>query len=191
MGQITLADGSFICKDCEKKVSPYFEPAKCTVRHYHGNLKQNEVGQRLYNTYFCNNKKAVKLCENHVIFDPGTALLCIYGERGGIFGSKKFYNVFRMADLGKYEQAIRFTKESDGSNRQISCVHLNFAGVEEGLDNYLIEADESDLKKLTKEFDQLLGKQEKGAFGFSNQAKSTGMEEMIQRADSAIREALK
>lgn len=188
-GQIKLSDGTFICRDCEKKVSPFFEPSESTLETYKGNLKQNEEGKKLYDAYFSKNRKAIGLCENHVIYDPGTALVCIFGDRGGIFGRKRFYNVFPLADIGKYEQADRFQRKDDGSNQQISCVYLSFKGVRTGLSTFLIPADSGDIKKLKKEFDRILLGYTKGNTGVVNKTKAR--EELTQRAETAISEVLK
>lgn len=188
-GQRKLAGGGFICKDCEKKVSPFFEPSECTIEQYFGNIKQNEEGQILFDAYFNKNKKAVKLCDNHVIYDPGTALLCISGERSGIFSSREFFNVFRLADLKNYEQTSRFRRGVDGSNIQIKCMSLSFEGVPYGISSYLIAADEGDGKKLIKEFDRILGRQT--TEGGAPPGLTGGREELGKKADAAISEALK
>lgn len=173
LGQIKLADGNVICRDCEKQVSPFFVPLECSLQTYHGNIRQNEDGLKLYEAYFNKNKKAVKLCDNHVIYDPGTALVCIFGDRGGIFNRKKFYNVFRLADLEKYEQTSRFQRTADGSNNQVHCIYLSFKGEREGLSNFMIETENSKAKQLIKEFDLALGGNTKGAFGFANAMKTS------------------
>lgn len=178
MGQIKLADEHFICKDCLKKVSPFFEPSESSVETYNGNLKQNADGQKLYDAYFSKNKKIVKLCDSSVIFDPGTMLICIYGERGGIFDKKKFYTVFRMADLEKYEPTSRFQRDAKGANNQVNCICLSFASEGEGIRKFMIPADAANTRKLIREFDHVLG-------GGSRAL------ELAERADAAIREVLK
>lgn len=175
-GQIKLSDGNFICRDCEKKVSPFFEPSESTLETYKGNLKQNEEGKKLYDAYFSNNKKAVKLCDTRVIFDPGTALICIFGERGDIFSKKRFYNVFPLADLEKYELTSRFQKTAEGANSQVDCIYLSFAGEREGLSSFKIATDAVKAKRLIKEFDRAL---------------EENTTDSLRRADAAIREALK
>lgn len=173
LGQIKLSDGNVICKDCEKQVSPFFVPLECSLQTYHGNLKQNEEGLKLYEAYFNKNKKTVKLCDNHVIYDPGTALVCIFGDRGGIFNRKKFYNVFRLADLEKYEQTSKFYRTADGSNNQTPCIYLSFRGECDGLSSFMIATENSKAKQLIKEFDLALGGNTKGVFGFANAMKTS------------------
>lgn len=173
LGQIKLSDGNVICRDCEKQVSPFFEPLECSIQTYHGNVKQNEDGLKLYEAYFDKNKKAIKLCDNHVIYDPGTALVCIFGDRGGIFNRKKFYNVFRLADIEKYEQISRFHRSADGSNNQEICIFLSFKGERDGLSSFTIATDSSKAKQLVKEFDLALGGNTKGAFGLGNAMKTS------------------
>ena len=173
LGQIKLADGNVICRDCEKKVSPFFVPLECSLQTYNGNLKQNEEGQKLYEAYFNKNKKAVKLCDNHVIYDPGTALVCIFGDRGGIFDRKKFYNVFRLADIEKYELVSQFQRAADGSKSQVPKIYLSFRGEREGLSSFMIATESGKAKQLIKEFDMALGGNTKGAFGFANAVKTS------------------
>ena len=177
LGQVKLSDGNFICKDCEKKVNPYFEPAESTAKQYNGSLKQNEEGQKLYDAYFSNNKKAVALCDNCVIYDPGTALICIYGERGGIFNKTKFYNVFRAVDVEKYELTSRFKRTPDGANHQVTFISFTFNGERDGMSQFMIPTDNNSGKKIIKKLDQLLTEQSDT--------------EAIIRADAAIVEALK
>lgn len=173
LGQIKLADKNVICRDCEKKVSPYFIPLECSLQTYNGNLKQNEEGQKLYEAYFYKNRKAVELCDNHVIYDPGTALVCIFGDRGGIFNRKKFYNVFRLADLEKYELISQFERSADGSNNQVHKIYLSFKGERDGLSSYMIATESGKAKQLIKEFDLALSGNTKGAFGFANAMKTS------------------
>lgn len=176
MGQIMLADEHFICKDCLKKVSPFFEPSESSVETYSGNLKQNADGQKLYDAYFSKNKKIVKLCDSSVMFDPGTALICIFGERGDIFSRKKFYNVFPLADLEKYELTSRFQKTAEGANSQVDCIYLSFAGEREGLSSFKIATDAVKAKRLIKEFDRAL---------------EENTTDSLRRGAAAIREVLK
>ena len=202
-GQLSLKDGHFICRECEKKVSPYFITSECTTEQYYGNIKQSEDGLKLYEAYFNKNRKAVRLCDNQVVYDSGTGLICICGERGGIFGKTRFYNVFKMSDLESYEQTSRFFRDENGSNSRKTCVSLSFGGIREGLSDFTITTDKKAAQKLISEFNQALGKRAKGisiftedtkrAFGRAVRSSAEGSDfgELEQIADEAIAEVLK
>lgn len=174
LGQVNLSDGNFICKDCERKISPFFNPSESSIVHYHECIKQQENGRKLYNAYFAKNKKTVHLCDNQVLYDPGTALICIYGERGGIFNKEKFYTVFPITAVRKYETANRFLRKADGENCQIPCVFLLFENNRKGVSSFMIPTEAGKARKLMKFLNQIL-------------ACNDGLS---QKADDAIREVL-
>lgn len=172
MGQINLADGKFICKYCANKAISYFEPERCTLQQYYENLKQNEIGQRLYEAYFHKNGTLIKLCDNRILYDPGTALICIVGEQGAILDRKKYYNVFMLADLVKYESVNRFVRTVKGANEQVTCLLLSFENVSEGISSYRVETDENAIKKPIKVLDRALAGLPVDAFGHINRIKA-------------------
>lgn len=153
MQQVQLADRNYICRDCEKKTILYFKPMHQTLEEYKGNLVQNEQGEKLYEAYFKKNKNMKGFCGGRVLYDPATALVCISGTRGGIFNARKSWNVFRMADVEKYEPAASIHPGFD--KNALQSIYISFH-VGDGMRCYIIPAQDADIKKLTREFDAAL-----------------------------------
>lgn len=158
--QVQLSDRRYICRACRKKTIPYFEHLEMSYAEYQAHLKQNEDGQKLYEAYFKKNKskKFKRMCGDHVMYDPETALVCINAKRGGFlfFGGTMFYNVFRVADLDIYESSSKFVKGQDGKNVEKTSLHLTFRNVA-GMYDYKIETTPSAIKGASKVFDEVFG----------------------------------
>lgn len=153
MQQVQLADKKYICRDCEKKTILYFKPMQQTLEEYNANLVQNEQGAKLFEAYFKKNKNMEGFCGGRVLYDPATALVCISGTRGGLFNQKKSWNVFRMADIEKYEPAAAIHGGFDKNAPQ--SIYLSFH-VGDGMRSYFIPAQDADIKKLIRKFDAAL-----------------------------------
>lgn len=153
MQQVQMADRNYICRDCEKKTILYFKPLQQTLSEYQANLIQNEQGVKLYEAYFKKNKNMEGFCGGRVLYDPATALICISGTRGGLFNQQKNWNVFRMADVEKYEPAAAIHPGFDKNAPQ--SIYLSFH-VGDGMRGYFIPAQDADIKKLIRAFDAAL-----------------------------------
>lgn len=109
VSQVKLYDGVFICKDCYKKASSIFNNMDHGYATYEKLIEQQEQDQKVFEEVIKKNKIKKKYhngsMELSITCYEDVGLIAFKREKGGFmgFGTKNTYNIYRYADLARYE----------------------------------------------------------------------------------------
>lgn len=134
--QVQLADRTFICRECLKKTSPFFDNRLNTLTDYQDHMVQLERSKKLDDAYFIKNKDASSFCAGKVRINEKAGLITFHGSKGGflMFGNTELPIVYRIADIKQYELLTERSRGSDGKEIENNFLHIFFvatAGVRE------------------------------------------------------------
>lgn len=126
--QVQLADHTYICRDCLKKCSPYFDNRLCTLSDYKDHMEQLERSKKLDDAYFIKNKDASSFCAGKVRINEKAGLITFHGSKGGflMFGNTELPLVYRIADIKNYELIAERSRGSDGKEVENTYLHIFF-----------------------------------------------------------------
>lgn len=192
VSQVQLADGSYICKDCREKAGRVFNNMVCSYPAFDRLLREQARNEQIYEKILKKQKRsecfgADSMWYLHCYANSG--LMFFEQKRGGFLGlgGDKIYNMYRYADLAKYEEVDgRHTMDhrmEDGK----TYVHLVFVGDYAVKDVYM-PSKPGMHRQMSKYFDECFGKGGKGLIGFK-QSMQRGREQVA--AATAIANSVK
>lgn len=169
VSEIQLVDGNYICKDCNEKAGRVFDYAVHGYPAFERLLREQERNGQIYEKILKKQKRS-ELFEAesfwYLYCCANCGLMYFEMKRGGFLGvgGDKIYNIYRYADLAKYEEvdgkAAMDHRMKDGQ----PYVHLTFVGDYAVKDVYM-PSKPGMYRGLSKYFDECFGKGGKGLKG--------------------------
>ena len=168
--QVKLVDGTFICKDCNKKAGEVFHNMVHGYAAYEQLLREQERNEKIYEKILKGQKKSEMFGATsawYLYCYAGCGLMYFKTERGGFvgLGADKIYNIYRYADLATYEEIDGNSSIDKRMKDGEPYIHLVFNGDYAVRDVYM-PSKEGMYKKLSKYFDECFGLGGKGIGGF-------------------------
>lgn len=190
--QIQLGDGNYICRDCREKAGRVFYPQVHSYPAFNRLLREQERNAQIFEKILKKQKRSECFGAEsawYLFCYADSGLMYFEQKRGGFLGlgGDKLYNMYRYADLAKYEEVDgRSTLDSRMENGK-SCIHLTFVG-DYAVGDVYMPSKPGLYRKLSKYFDECFGKGGKGLAGF-RQAMQRGKEQVA--AATAIADSVK
>ena len=156
--QVQLADRTYICRDCLKKCSPYFDNMRCTLTDYKDHMVQLERSRKLDEVYFNKNKDAVSFNMGKVRINEPAGLITFHGSKGGflMFGNTELPIVFRIADIKSYELITEKTRGTDGKEVENCFLHIFFVATP-GVREIKMQMSRGDYNKIDRKLSECFG----------------------------------
>ena len=156
--QVQLADRTYICRDCLKKTSPYFDNMRCTLTDYKDHMVQLERSKKLDDAYFIKNKDASSFCAGKVRINEKAGLITFHGSKGGfmMFGNTELPIVYRIADIKNYELISERSRGTDGKEIENTYLHMFFVGTS-GVREIKMQMSRGDYNNIDRKLSQCFG----------------------------------
>lgn len=170
--QVKLADGKYLCRDCCKEAGNLFDHMVHTYPIYEKLLKEEKRNERIYEAVLKGQKKSECFGAEsawYLYCYAGPGLMFFKTERGGFIGlgADKIFNIYRYADLARYEEAEGNQAVDHRMKNDQKYVHLIFDGDYAIRDVYM-PSKKGMYKNLSEYFDECFGIGGKGLRGLRN-----------------------
>lgn len=162
VSQVKLYDGVFICKDCYKEAGAIFNNMDYGYATYEKLLEQQKQDENVFEEII--KKKKIKKTRSaasgnlYMRCYEDVGLIAFVKEQGGIMGigRKDTYNIYRYADLARYEYIDGRTVESHSMDAGKQYIAFTFRG-DYAIPTIYLEEDKEAFKQLATYFNDCFG----------------------------------
>lgn len=164
VSQVKLCDGVFICKECYKEAGSIFNNMDHGYATYEKLIEQQKQDKNVFEEVIKKNKiKKTKTAVSgsgnlYMRCYEDVGLIVFVREKGGFMGigTKRTYNVYRYADLARYEFASGRTMLNHSAGDAKQYIEFTFQG-DYAVPTIYFEEEEKEFRKLATYFNDCFG----------------------------------